>query len=180
MAQETLFQLKFQAKQLERQAQREQKTADKERRLAKQFLQKGQRNFALLHAQNCTRNEKLATFLLENASKVSAMAVDVQMAQVTAQSTKALAAATKEMDKHLTNMNLQKIAEMAYKYDQLRGKTESVQQLVAPTDDVVQMGSASLLDDLERELEAETMGGALEIPVADIPVAVAAPEAGLA
>jgi charged multivesicular body protein 1 len=162
--QELVFKLKFQARMLEKQSQRELKNADKERRLAQQFLKKGQRAQATLHAQNCIRANQLSTFLAENSGRVQAMACDVQMAQVQAQMAKTLAGATKEMEKYINEMNLQKIAEMAVKYDQIRGKTQQAQQIMMPDDAAVQMNTDSLLTDLEQELEQEILMNPIDLP----------------
>jgi charged multivesicular body protein 1 len=164
--QELVFQLKFQARMLEKNSQRELKTAEKERKLAQQFLKKGQRPLALLHAQNCTRATQMSQFLAENSGRVQAMACDVQMAQVQKDMAKQLSAATKEMEKYVSQMNLQKMAETAMKYDQLKGKTETAQQLLVPDDATLQMNADALLCDLEQELEQEMLVAPLDIPSA--------------
>jgi charged multivesicular body protein 1 len=162
--QELVFKLKFQARMLEKQSERELKNAEKERRLAQQFLRKGQKAQATLHAQNCVRANQLSQFLAENSGRVQAMACDVQMAQVQAQMSKTLATATTEMEKYINDCNLQKIAETAVKYDQIRGKVQQAQQILVPDDATVQMNADSLLADLEQELEQTALLG-VDIPV---------------
>jgi uncharacterized protein YtpQ (UPF0354 family) len=104
-------------------------------------------------------------FFAENSGRVQAMACDVQMAQVQAQMAKTLGAATKEMEKYINEMNLQKIAEMAVKYDQIRGKTQQAQQILMPDDATTQMNTDSLLADLEQEIEGELLVAAVDVPV---------------
>jgi charged multivesicular body protein 1 len=163
--QELVFKLKFQARMLENQAKREMKNAEKERRLARSYLAKGQRPLALLHAQNSTRAAQFSTFLAENSGRVQGMACDVQMAQVQKSTAEALGKATKEMERYINDMNLEKIAAMAVKYDQIRGKTQQAHAIMMPDDATMQMNADALLGDLETEIEQEVLtGGALDIP----------------
>jgi charged multivesicular body protein 1 len=166
--QQVIFQLKFQAKLLENQAKRELKNAERERNVAKRHLARGERALAMHHAQQAMRAQNLSTFLLENAGRVSSMVCDLQMAIVQAKTAKALAGATKEMEKYLSTMNLQKIAELTLRYDQIRGKAQTANQIMMPDDAVTQMGSESLLGDLENELLQEQLAGAIEVPAAPI------------
>lgn len=167
--QEVLFKLKFQAKMLEKQAQKENKNAMKERNIAKRHLAKGERNFAMLHAQNATRSTQLATFIMEQASKVNGMACDVQMAQIQAQSAKTLSAACKEMEKYIGTMDLNKIAAVSVKYDKIRGKMQTANEVMQPTDEMVGLGTESLLSMLEQEIEQEQLADIAPIP-STIPV----------
>jgi hypothetical protein len=180
--QQLIFQLKFQTKMLESQAKRELKNAEKERLLAKRHLARGQRALALHHAQQATRAQNLSNFLLENAGRVSGMVCDLQMAVVQEKMAKTLSRATKEMEKYVSTMNLQKIAEMTLRYDQIRGKVGTANQIMMPDDAATQMGSESLLGDLENELLQEQLAADIEIPIApDLEVtnpAAAQPTAG--
>ena len=165
--QEIIFQLRWQAKVLEKQAQKENKTALKERNLARRHLAKGERDFARLHAENSCRASQMAQFLAQQSSKVNGMMCDVRMAQIQAKQAKVLNAAVKEMEKHMNSMDLEKIAAVAIKYDQLRGKVGEAQALTAPTDEGVSLGSDALLMDLQNEIEQEEAVNLPTIPTAE-------------
>lgn len=167
--QELLFNLKFQEKMLQKQAEKESKNANKERRIAKRHLQKGERNFAQLHATNSVRCEQHSMFLRQNAARVAGMIADLKMAEVQAKTAKMLDATCKEMAKYMENMDLEKIAATAVKYDQIRGKTQEVQQILAPETDL-EAGSSVLLDDLQNEILADQESLISQIPVAPQPV----------
>ena len=164
--QETIFQLRFQAKMLEKQAQRENKEAMKERNIARRHLAKGERDFARLHAEKSARASQMAQFLAQQSSKVHGMACDVQMAQIQAKQAKILNSAVKEMEKSLKNMDLEKIAAVAIQYDKLRGKVGEANELIAPTDESIGVGSDALLSDLMNEIEQEQMVNMPSIPSA--------------
>lgn len=167
--QEIIFKLKFQAKMLEKQAQRENKNALKERNIAKRHLAKGERSFAQLHAQNSTRASQMAEFLMQQASKVNGMACDVQMAQIQASTAKTLGAACKEMEKYIGTMDVEKIAAVAVKYDRIRGKVQAANEVMQPNDEMVGLGSESLLTLLENEIEQEQLVDMPEIPNTPLP-----------
>ena len=165
--QELIFQLRFQEKMLSKEADKEDKNAMKERRIAKQHLAKGERNFAQYHATNSARSSQHSLFLRENAARVSQMIADLKMAEVQAKMAKSLNAACKEMEKSLKNMNLEQIAKISMKYDQLRGKTQEISQILKP-EDAVEASGMNLLDELENEIVVEQTAGEIIIPGLDI------------
>lgn len=155
--------LQLQERMLRKQSEREEKTANKERNIAKRHLAKGERNFAQLHATNSIRAYQHAQFLRENAAHISQMIADLQIAEVQAKMAKSLNTACKEMEKYIGSMDLEKIAQMSMKYDQLRGKAQTAQQLLAPESDVDAV-SASLLDDLQQEIITENAAQMEQLP----------------
>ena len=158
-----IFQLRFQEKMLNKQADKEEKNAKKERNIAKRHLAKGERAFAQFHATNSVRSEDHALFLRKSAAQVSQMVADLRMAEVQAKMAKSLNMAAKEMEKSLKNMNLEQIAKVSMKYDQLTGKTKEVQNILTP-EASIETGGMSLLDELENEIVCETTGGDIVIP----------------
>lgn len=164
---ELICSLQLQEKMLLKQSQREEKNANKERNKAKSYLAKGERNFAQLHATNSIRSYQHAQFLRENAAHVSQMVADLKLADVQARMAKSLNTACKEMEKYIGSMDLEKIAQMSMKYDQLRGKTQTAQQIMAPESDVDAV-STSLLDDLEQEIIAENTAKMEQLPTTPI------------
>lgn len=159
--------LQLQERMLRKQSEREEKTANKERNIAKRHLAKGERNFAQLHATNSIRAYQHAQFLRENAAHISQMVADLQIADVQARMAKSLNTACKEMEKYIGSMDLEKIAQMSMKYDQIRGKTQAAQELLAPETDVDAV-SSSLLDDLQQEIIAENTAQMEQIPTTPI------------
>ena len=160
---ELQLQLRVQAKMLEKEAAREEKTADKERKKAKVALSKGQRDFATLYAQNAVKAQQHALFLQQNAAKVSSMVADLRIAEVQAKQAKTLESVVKDLEKSVGSMDLEKIAAATLKYDQLKGKTSTVQQIVAPEIEVEAEG-LDLLNILQDEIVAEDEIG-FEIPI---------------
>ncbi|OHS94512.1 Charged multivesicular body protein 1b [Tritrichomonas foetus] len=167
--QEIIFQLRFQEKMLMKQAEREEKAANKERGIAKRHLAKGERNFAQLHATNSVRSSQHAQFLRENAARVSQMVADLRMAEVQAKMAKTLNTAVKEMEKYIGKMDLEKIAMMTLKYDQIRGKTQEAHQILAPADADLEANCESLLNDLDNEVMTESLMNAPVIPTSAVP-----------
>jgi hypothetical protein len=159
-----IFQFKMQAKMLEKQAQREMRNSEKERRIARGHLAKGQRAFAEHHAQASVRAKQLSEFYLKNSGAISSMMMDMQRAQVEKGMAKALGAAAKKMDEYIGTMNLEKIAQTTMQYDKLRGKTSTAHALVAPSDESVEVGASALLGTLADELETEQMVEMGQIP----------------
>jgi len=161
-SQDIVFKLRFQAKMLEKQAQRENRNAAKERTIARRHLAKGERPLAALHAANSTRATQMSAFYAENAGKVQGMACDVQMAQIQKGMAKTLASTVKQMEQSMGEMDPAHIAAIAVKFDAIRGKTAQAQAIITPTDESVGIGSESLLRDLEMEVEQEQL---MDLPV---------------
>jgi hypothetical protein len=159
-----IFTFKMQAKTLEKQALKEQRNAEKERRIARQHLAKGERAFADHHAQASCRAKLMAEFYLKNSGAISSMVADMQMAQIQKGMAKALGDAAKKMDQYIGKMDLAKIAETTLQYDKLRGKVGTAHSLVAPTDESVEVGANALVESLLDELDTEQMLAMGEIP----------------
>jgi hypothetical protein len=70
---------------------------------------------------------------------------------------RALARATRDMDKCIGEWNLERIAAMAVRYDQIRGRAQQAHAIIVPDDATAQMSPDALLGDLEPELEQEAL-----------------------
>lgn len=161
--QELIFQLRFQEKMLNKQADKEEKNATKERNIAKRHLAKGERAFAQLHATNSVRSQEHSLFLRQNAAQISQMVADLRMAEVQAKMAKSLSVAAKEMEKSLKNMNLEQIAKVSMKYEQITGKSKEVQSMLSP-ESTIESGGLSLISDLENEIVFESEANNIVIP----------------
>ena len=163
--QELIIQLRFQEKVLAKQADREDKNANKERNLAKKSLAKGDRSFAQYHATNSVRATQQAQFLRENAAHISSMIADLRLAEVQTKMAKAMNTAVKEMEKCIQKMDLEKISMMTLKYDQLRNDQKTAQQIIVPNDINVETDASALLEALDNEVAAEILADTPDIPL---------------
>ena len=162
------LQLRLQAKRLEKESLKEEKNATKERNKAKAALQKGDRGFAQLYAQNAVKAEQLSRFLLEQSAKVSSIVADLKMADMQKTMAKQMETVVKDLEKSVGTLNLQNIAASTLKYDQLKGKVSQTNELTSPIPLDLEHESIDMLGDLENEIMAEMD---LDIPLPDQPVA---------
>lgn len=160
---ELQFNLRFQEKMLRRQSEREKRTANKERSKAKQQMAKGEIDRARIHAANSVRSDNHAKFLLENSSRVSQMAMDVQSANVQSNVLNLLNKTSNEMNKHLSSMNLEGTSATMLKYEQLAGDAQKINYLWEQEKDIKQ-GSNALIDDLENEIISESAAQIEKLP----------------
>ncbi|ODV64296.1 Did2p ASCRUDRAFT_42261 [Ascoidea rubescens DSM 1968] len=113
----SLFQLKFTAKQLNRQAQRTTKEEQKEKAKVKKAMLQGNNDIAQLYAQNAIRKSNERLNLLKLASRIDAVASRVQTAVTMRQVTGGMSQVIKGMDRALQSMNLEKISLVMDKFE---------------------------------------------------------------
>ena len=87
---ETLFQLKFSAKQLEKLSKKAEKDQKKEEAQIKKALEKGDKERARIYAENAIRKKNESLNYLRMSSKVDATASRVQSAVTTKKVTKSM------------------------------------------------------------------------------------------
>ncbi|XP_028338603.1 charged multivesicular body protein 1B2 isoform X3 [Physeter macrocephalus] len=122
-----LFNLKFAAKELNRNA----KKCDKEEKAEKakikkcllllclkQAIQKGNTEVARIHAENAIRQKNQTINFLRMSARVDAVAARVQTAVTMGKVTKSMAGVVKSMDATLRSMNLEKISALMDKFEQ--------------------------------------------------------------
>ncbi|KAH9011164.1 vacuolar assembly protein DID2 [Lactarius pseudohatsudake] len=110
----TLFQLKFTAKSLSRQAKKAQKDENAEKtRLKKQ----GNNDGARIYASNAIRKKSEALNLLRLASRIDAVASRVETAVTMRQVTGNMTSVVKGMDKAMETMNLERISLVMDKFE---------------------------------------------------------------
>ncbi|GAB1293771.1 Charged multivesicular body protein 1a [Apodemus speciosus] len=115
---DTLFQLKFTAKQLEKLAKKAEKDSKAEQAKVKKALQQKNVECARVYAENAIRKKNEGVNWLRMASRVDAVASKVQTAVTMKGVTKNMAQVTKALDKALSAMDLQKVSAVMDRFEQ--------------------------------------------------------------
>jgi len=115
---DTLFQLKFCAKQLERLSKKAEKEQKKEEAMIKKALTKGDVERARIYAENAVRKKNESLNYLRMSSKVDATSSRVQTAVTMKGVAKNMGSVVKSLDKAINSMELQKISEVMDKFEQ--------------------------------------------------------------
>jgi len=113
----TLFQLKFTAKTLNRQAKKAQKDENAEKSRLKKALQQGNNDGARIYASNAIRKKSEALNLLRLSSRIDAVASRVETAVAMRQVSGNMASVVRGMDKAMENMNLERISTIMDKFE---------------------------------------------------------------
>ncbi|KAI9025896.1 Snf7-domain-containing protein [Phycomyces nitens] len=112
-----LFQLKFTAKQLNKQSKRCQKDETLEKAKLKKAIQDGNMEGARIYAANAIRKKNEAINLLRLSSRIDAVASRVQTAVTMRKVTSSMANVVKGMDRAMGSMNLEKISMVMDKFE---------------------------------------------------------------
>lgn len=112
----TLFQLKFTAKQLKKQSQRASKEETQETNKLKKIINEDE-EIAKIYASNAIRKKNERLQLLKLASRVDSVASRVQTAVTMRSVSSSMANVCKGMDKALATMNLQQITMIMDKFE---------------------------------------------------------------
>lgn len=105
-----LFNLKFAAKDLEKNSKKAEKQEKLEILKAKKCIANHQIEGARIHAENAIRQKNQSINYLRMAARIDATASRVQTALTTKKVTNSMAAVTKAMDSAMKSMNLEKIS----------------------------------------------------------------------
>ncbi|CAG0895821.1 unnamed protein product [Darwinula stevensoni] len=114
---DTLFQLKFCTKQLDRLSRRAEVEQRKEQAKVKKALQKGNVEGARIYAENAIRKKNESLSYLRMSSKVDAVASKVQSALTMKSVTKNMGSVVKALEKALNSMDLQKVSAVMEKFE---------------------------------------------------------------
>uniref|UniRef100_A0A8C5TJ18 Charged multivesicular body protein 1B n=2 Tax=Passeriformes TaxID=9126 RepID=A0A8C5TJ18_9PASS len=114
---EHLFNLKFAAKELNRNSKKCDKEEKAEKAKIKKAIQKGNMEVARIHAENAIRQKNQAINFLRMSARVDAVAARVQTAVTMGKVTKSMAGVVKSMDATLKSMNLEKISALMDKFE---------------------------------------------------------------
>lgn len=113
----TLFQLKFTAKTLNRQAKKAQKDENAEKSKLKKALQQGNNEGARIYASNAIRKKTESLNLLRLSSRIDAVASRVETAVTMRQVTGNMTSVVRGMDKAMESMNLERISMVMDKFE---------------------------------------------------------------
>ncbi|KAM9910887.1 hypothetical protein OXX69_004046 [Metschnikowia pulcherrima] len=149
---QSLFQLKFTAKSLNRQATKAAKEELQEKAKTKKALMQGNNDIAQLYAQNAIRKSNERVNLLRLASRIDAVASRVQTAVTMRSVTGNMTTVIKGMDKALQTMNLERISVVMDKFENqfedldastnyYESATNNVNALTTPQEDVDELMS---------------------------------------
>lgn len=145
---DTLFQLKFTSKQLERLATKAEKESVKEQAKVKKALQQKNVDIARVYAENSIRKKNEGLNWLRMASRVDAVASKVQTAVTMKGVTKNMAQVTKALDKALGSMDLQKVSAVMDKFE---SQVEKLDVHTSVMDDA--MSSATTLTTPQNQVD---------------------------
>uniref|UniRef100_A0A3B4ENW8 Charged multivesicular body protein 1b-1-like n=1 Tax=Pundamilia nyererei TaxID=303518 RepID=A0A3B4ENW8_9CICH len=112
-----LFNLKFAAKELQRNSRKCDKEEKSEKTKVKQAIQKGNMEAARIHAENAIRQKHQSINFLRMSARVDAVASRVQTAVTMNQVSKSMSGVVKSMDATLKSMNLEKISALMDKFE---------------------------------------------------------------
>jgi len=105
-----LFNLKFAAKDLERNSKKCDKEEKVEKLKLKKAIEKGNMDVARIHAENAIRQKNQSLNFLRMSARVDAVASRVQSAVTTRKVTKSMEGVVKGMSAAMKSMNLEKIS----------------------------------------------------------------------
>jgi charged multivesicular body protein 1 len=112
-----LFNLKFTAKQFNRQAAKCEKNERQQKLKLKQAIEKGNIEGAKIYGQNAIREKNQALNYLRLASRIDAVAQRVQTAVQMKQVTRSMAGVVKGMDKAMKSMDMTQITGVMDKFE---------------------------------------------------------------
>ncbi|XP_071505515.1 charged multivesicular body protein 1B1-like [Diadema setosum] len=112
-----LFNLKFAAKQMDRQSKKCEKEEKAEKAKLKKAIQKGNVEGARIHAENSIRQKNQALNFLRMSARVDAVASRVQSAVAMKKVTSSMAGVVKSLDSAMKSMNLEKITQIMDKFE---------------------------------------------------------------
>jgi len=112
-----LFNLKFAAKDLERQAKKCEKADREEKSKLKKAIQKGNMEGARIHGENAIRNKNQALNFRRMSARVDAVSSRVQSAVTTQKVTQSMGGVCKAMESAMKSMNLEKISMLMDRFE---------------------------------------------------------------
>ncbi|XP_030160677.1 charged multivesicular body protein 1b-2-like, partial [Lynx canadensis] len=112
-----LFNLKFAAKELNRNAKKCGKEGKTEKTKIKKAIQRGNIEVARIHAEDAILQRNQAINFLRMSARVDAVAARVQIAVTMGKVTKSMAGVVKSIDATLRSMNLEKISALMDKFE---------------------------------------------------------------
>ncbi|OMH80787.1 Vacuolar protein-sorting-associated protein 46 [Zancudomyces culisetae] len=114
----SIFNIKFQAKLLQKQSRKAEKEEKKELQKLKTSMQKGNRESARIYAENAIRKKREAIDLLQFSSRVEAMASRLQTANTMGKLTASMGVVVKGMERAMETMNLEKMSQIMDRFEE--------------------------------------------------------------
>jgi len=146
---DTLFQLKFSSKQLERHAKKAEKEQHKEQLKVKKAIQQKNPDIARVYAENAIRKKNESLNYLRLASRVDAVASRVQSGLMMKSLTKTMGTAVKGLDKALSSMDLEKVSEIMDQFEEQSDKVQIHDDVLNDT-----IGNATTLSTPVNQVDA--------------------------
>ncbi|KAG4088846.1 Snf7 family [Neocallimastix lanati (nom. inval.)] len=144
-----LFQLKFTAKQLQRNAKKCQKDEISEKNKLKKAIQQGNTEGAKIYALNAIRKKNEGLNFIRLASRIDAVASRVQTAVTMRTVTKSMGNLVKGMDKAMKSMNLEQISAIMDKFESQFEDLDVQTQVMEGT-----MGQSTTLTTPQEEVDS--------------------------
>ncbi|XP_033125298.1 charged multivesicular body protein 1a-like [Anneissia japonica] len=147
---DTLFQLKFTSKQLERFSRKAEKEQKAQQAKVKKAIEQRNIEGAKIYAENAIRKKNEGLNYLRMASRVDAVSSRVQSAMAMKEITKNMGSVVKGLDKAMASMDLQKVSQIMEKFESqfedldvhtqvLEGSLGNATTLSTPQDQVDQL-----------------------------------------
>lgn len=146
---DSLFQLKFCSKQLERESKRSEKEHNVNKAKIKKALQQGNIEGAKIYSENAIRKRNESLNYLRMAARVDGVSSRVKSALAMKQVTKDMGSVVKGLDKAMASMDLQKVQEIMDKFEK---QTEDLDVQSNAIDQ--SMGAATTLSTPADQVEA--------------------------
>ncbi|XP_006163744.1 charged multivesicular body protein 1b-2 isoform X2 [Tupaia chinensis] len=146
-----LFNLKFAAKELNRNAKKCDKEEKAEKAKIKKAIQKGNTEVARIHAENAIRQKNQAINFLRMSARVDAVAARVQTAVTMGKVTKSMAGVVKSMDATLGSMNLLNLEKISALMDKFEHQFETLDVQTQQMEDT--MSSTTTLTTPENQVD---------------------------
>ncbi|PFX32272.1 charged multivesicular body protein 1a-like [Stylophora pistillata] len=146
---DTLFQLKFTSKQLERSSKKCEKEEKAQQAKVKKALQQKNIEGAKIYAENAIRKKNEGLNYLRLASRVDAVSSKVQSAMMMKQVTKSMDGVVKGLDKAMASMDLEKISATMEKFEGMFEDLDVNTQVLENA-----MGDATTLSTPQDQVEA--------------------------
>lgn len=147
-----LFNLKFAAKSLERNAKKCDKDEKAEKVKLKQAIQKGNMEGAKIHAENSIRQKNQSLNYRRMSARIDAVAARVQTALTMKQVTGSMAGVVKAMESAMQSMNLEKVSQLMDRFEQQFENLDVQSQVMEDT-----MCASSTLTTPQNQVDALMM-----------------------
>lgn len=173
---DTIFNLKFTAKQLSKQSDKGLKDSESEKKKVKKALEKGNKEAAAIYAQNSIRKKSEANKLLRLASRLDAVVSRIQAAQMMKGVAKQMGTVVKGLDKAMGSMNLVEMSDIMDKFETQIDELDVIDQTMGQAMDSTTGSTVNptAVDDLMKQM-ADDMGMEAQEDMAALPDVAAAP-----